>query len=174
MALAADWKGRYESWLEENRPLLEAAKWKEAFEGYPWVKNSESPFEPLDKPLSESKVALVSSAGLYLPGQERFTDEQITGDATFREIPRDADLSTTSIAHAHYDHRYALEDRNCVCPLEVLEDLAAQGSIGDLTDTHYSFSGYNTDAAATAEASAPEVARRIKAQGADAVFLVPI
>jgi D-proline reductase (dithiol) PrdB len=174
MALASDWTERYERWLEENRPLLEAAKWKEAFEGYPWVKNSGSSFASLGKPLGECTLALVSSAGLYLPGQQRFTDEAVTGDSTFREIPRGTDLSAAGIAHSHYDHRYALEDRNCVYPLDVLEDLVAEGSIGDLTDTHYSFSGYNTDATATAEVSAPEVARRIEAQGADAVLLVPI
>ena len=174
MVLASEWKERYATWLEENRPLLEEAKWKEAFDGYPWVKNPEAPFTPLSKPVSECRITLVGSAGLYLPGQERFTDEEVTGDSTFREIPRGSDLSTTGIAHTHYDHRYAEEDRNSVYPLDVLEELAEEGAIGGLTDTHYCFSGYNTDAAQVAEVSGPEVARRIKAEGADAVLLVPI
>lgn len=174
MALAADWKERYASWLETSRPLLEEAKWKEAFEGYPWVKHAEAPFAPFEKPLNQTTVALVSSAGLYLPGQEPFTAEAVTGDASFRVFPRGVDLRETSIAHDHYDHRYALEDRNSVFPLEVLEDLAAEGTVGGLTERHYSFSGYNTDAAAVVEGSAPEVARRLKDAGADAVLLVPI
>ncbi len=174
MALAEDWKERYASWLETNRPLLEAAKWKEAFEGYPWVKNPDAPFAPMEKPVNEARVALVSSAGLYLPGQEPFTAEEITGDPTFRELSRGVDLRETSIAHDHYDHRYALEDRNSVFPLDVLEDLAAAGEVGELTERHYSFSGYNTDAAAVVEGSAPDLARRLKEAGTDAVLLVPI
>ena len=174
MELPSGWKERYADWLESARPLLEEARWKEAFESYPWVKNREAPFVRPSKPLSECTVALVSSAGLYLPGQERFTDESITGDASFREIPRGSDLSATRIAHTHYDHRYALEDRNCVFPLDVLEEMASEGTIGGVSERHYSFSGYNTDAAALVEGSAPEVARRIKASGADAALLVPI
>lgn len=174
MALAADWKERYASWLETNRPLLEVKKWKEAFEAYPWVKNPEAPFATLEKPLSQAKVALVSSAGLYLPGQEPFTAEAITGDPSFRELPRGVDLRETSIAHTHYDHRYALEDRNSVFPLDVLEDLIGAGEVGELTERHYSFSGYNTDAAAVVEGSAPELARKLKDAGAEAVLLVPV
>jgi len=36
---------------------------------YPWRRINPKPWTPLKKPLSESKLALVSSAALVMPGQ---------------------------------------------------------------------------------------------------------
>ena len=48
---------------------------------YPWRRVDPVPWAPLAKPLSECRLALVSSAGLVLPDQEPF-DERIRGGDT--------------------------------------------------------------------------------------------
>ena len=52
---------------------------------YPWRRIDPVPWTPLRRPLAESKLALVSSAGFVLPGQEPF-------DGARRRVgPRNAD-----------------------------------------------------------------------------------
>ena len=53
-------------------------------------------------------------------------------------------------------------------------EIEAGGEIGGLTSTHYSLMGYCTRAADIALTMAPEIASRLKAEGADAVLVVPV
>ena len=50
----------------------------------PAFEHDDSPFAPLRKPLSEAKVALVTTAGLHLRGDRPFD----SGDQSYRVIPR--------------------------------------------------------------------------------------
>ena len=52
-------------------------------------------------------------------------------------------------------------------------ELEKEEVIGRLADTQYSFS-YVNDAVTLVTETVPEVIRRIKAQGVDVVFLVPV
>ena len=57
------------------------------FAPYRWVVNEDTPpWAPLRKPLSQSKVALISSGGILYRDQPRFHREH----ATYREIPKNA------------------------------------------------------------------------------------
>ena len=42
------------------------------------------------RPLSESRLALVTTGGVHLPEQERFDIDDPLGDCSYREIPSDA------------------------------------------------------------------------------------
>ena len=91
------------------------------------------PWAPLRRPLHESRLALVSSAGLYLSGvHEPFAAAHPHGDPTFREIPVDTPLTSLGFAHDHYDHALAEEDANVVFPLDRLRALEDAGEIGAL------------------------------------------
>jgi D-proline reductase (dithiol) PrdB len=64
------------------------------------------------------------------------------------------------------------EDRNVVFPLDRLRELAAEGVIGSVAPTHYSFMGA-TDPVQM-EGYAREVASRLKSDAVDAVLLSPV
>lgn len=57
------------------------------------------PRTPLKKPLSQSKIALVPSAGFVLPDQPHFDESIRGGEPNFREIPSGADVKTLVETH---------------------------------------------------------------------------
>ena len=61
---------------------------------------------------------------------------------------------------------------NCVFPLQRLLEMEAEGEIGEVAPTAYSFMGLiNANTNALMEDTAPEVARRLKQAGVEAVFI---
>lgn len=134
-----------------------------------------TPFVRPEKPLSELRVALVTTGGVHLPSDERFDIDDPAGDCSYREIPSDAtDLTWT---HAYYARRRGPGDReedlDCVFPLWTLRELAGEGAVGDLSRRHFSFMGALHDPTELAERTAPEVAGMLLEDGAEAVLLTP-
>lgn len=121
-------------------------------------------------PLSQRRVAIVASAGLIVRGQRPFRG----GDADFRAIP--SDTSPDRVLHSHVsinlDRTGFQEDWNVVFPLDRLNELAADGTIGSVGATHYSFMGA-TDPRLMAE-HARTVAGQLKQDRVDAVLLSPV
>ncbi|MBI4301104.1 MAG: hypothetical protein HY664_00675 [Chloroflexi bacterium] len=134
-------------------------------EGIPWA--------PMTKSLAQSKLALVTACGLYLPPQPPFVVENNQADWSYRELPKDAPSGDFKIAHTHYDHFGAEKDINVVFPIDRLKELALEGVIGGLNSVNYSFSGYIPDPSQLVASSAPKVATKLKEQGVDAVLLTP-
>jgi D-proline reductase (dithiol) PrdB len=58
------------------------------------------PFVSPKKPLSECRLALVTTGGVHLPDQARFDIDDPAGDCSYREIPTDATELTWT--HAYY------------------------------------------------------------------------
>jgi D-proline reductase (dithiol) PrdB len=131
------------------------------FETRPWV---EGP------PLSQRRVAIVSSAGLVVRGETPFRGR----DPDFRAIPAETAADRLLISHIsiNFDRTGFQEDWNVVFPLDRLNELAADGAIGSVAATHYSFMGA-TDPVAM-EPYAREVAGRLKQDSVDAVILSPV
>ena len=125
------------------------------------------PWAILRKPLDQARVALVTTGGVYVEGQKPFE----RGDTTYREIPRDAGKEHLRIWHPGYDTRPATEDINCIYPVDRFKELEAEGLIGELAGTGYSFMGLINDTDSLINETAPQAARRLKDQGVDAVFL---
>ena len=125
------------------------------------------PWTRLSKPLSECKFALVTTGGLFVDGQRPFEE----GDATYREIPRDAPRDNFRIWHRGYDTGPASRDINCIFPVDRFRELEAEGIIGSLAETSYSFMGLIPEPGRLVEETAPEVAGRLKEAGVDAAFL---
>jgi D-proline reductase (dithiol) PrdB len=121
-------------------------------------------------PLAARRVAIVSSAGLVVRGETPFRGR----DADYRVIPRDTSAADLLISHIsiNFDRTGFQEDRNVVFPLERLNELAGEGAIGSVAQTHYSFMGA-TDPVEM-EPHAREVAGRLKADQVDAVILSPV
>ena len=118
------------------------------------------PYTPFEKDLATAVVTLVSAAGAYLADQEPFPTED-PGDATYRIIPAAAEARSLRIAHHHYDHSEADSDPNIVFPIDSLRELAAEGVIAGLNDSHYSY-GFTTRLKEMYEKTFPEIADRIE------------
>lgn len=135
-----------------------------------------SPGARLVKPLAQSTLALITTAGVHLPDQLPFDNEVRGGDCSWRELRADVDVQKLKIAHrsSAFDHTGALEDRNLVFPLDRLRELVACGEIGALNHRHFSFMGSITAPRRLITKTAPEVAAKLLQDGVDAVLLVPV
>jgi D-proline reductase (dithiol) PrdB len=167
-------KADFKRWVETYRSDFEAGHTKAALKEYPFVITENIPWTPFSGEPSEKTFALITSGGLYIKdGQPAFEPFTIYGDASFREIPRSIRFEDLGIAHGHYDPRLAEEDINTIFPIHRFIELEQEGIIGKLAGTHYSFS-YVNDMVGLITESAPQVLDRIKAQGVDVLFLVPV
>jgi hypothetical protein len=139
----------------------------------------EIPWTPLGKPLAEARVALVSTAALALNDDTPFDQEGERrnpwwGDPTFRVLPSDTRTGDAKSYHMHIDTSVPQEDLDSVMPLARLAELEAEGFVGASAPSHYSFMGYILKEKELLERSAPAVIERMKAEGVDAVLLVPV
>ncbi len=165
--------------------------------GYSWVKLLESrhpgwhlcradgyPFCLPTRSLSDSRVCLVSLAGVYVKGQKPFNTSpgvvmseyramkfRDRGDWSVREIPVDCDASRLLIAHAHYDHTEADEDINCVFPLPRLWELEVEGFIGECAPVHYSLMGYVPEVWLIVRTCVQHIIPGLQAAGVDTVLV---
>lgn len=141
---------------------------------FDWVESGFIPWAHPGKPLRESRVALVSTAGVYLNNQfqEPFDVAHPHGDPSFRELPaHHLDLADLAIAHAHYDHRHAEADMNVVFPLDRLRELQRMGVFGELAPFAYSFMGHVTRPLRLVTEYIPNVVERLRRAQVDAVLL---
>ncbi len=136
-------------------------------EGIPWA--------PLRRPLSESVIGLVTTAGVHLRSQPSFDMDDPDGDPSFRVIPSDVKAEALVITHKYYDHAAADRDINVVLPLDRLRELKAEGRIGGIAPLAYGFMGHidGPHLRTLMEVTAPEVARRLKGDGAGGVVVTP-
>jgi len=143
---------------------------------YPWRRIDPVPWTPLAKPLRECRVALVSSAGFVAEGQAAFDESVRGGDASFRDIPGDADVRTLVDTHRSesFDHSGMREDANLAFPLDRLRELAAAGRIGAVAPRHLSFMGSITAPGRLVRDTAPAAAQKLREDGVDVALLVPV
>ncbi len=143
---------------------------------YRWRRIDPVPFAPLAKPLSECRVALVSSAGFVTPEQAPFDESVRGGDPSFREIPNDLDVSTLIDAQRSksYDHAGVRADPNLALPVDRLHELAERGRIGSVNARHFSFMGSITAPGRLRKHTAPEAASALVSDGVDVALLVPV
>ena len=128
------------------------------------------PFARPRKPLSESRLALVTTGGVHLPEQDRFDIDDPLGDCSYREIPGDAYALTWT--HAYYVPNHST-DLDSVFPLWTLRRLVAEEAVGELNHRHFSFMGAIHDTGPLAERTAPGVASRLAEDSVDIVLLTP-
>jgi D-proline reductase (dithiol) PrdB len=131
------------------------------FETRPWVTGPA---------LSRRRVVIVSSAGLCLRGENPFRGR----DADYRAIPsgtKPEQLLTSHIS-VNFDRTGLQEDWNVAFPRDRLNELAAEGIIGSVAATHYSFMGASDPL--QMEPHARQLAGRLKSDRVDAVILAPV
>lgn len=143
---------------------------------YRWRVVDPVPWSPLRVPLARARLALVSSAGLVLPGQAPFDDTLRAGDPSFREIPSDSDPATLIDTHRSesYDHTGVRRDANLAFPLTRVRELAASGRIGTVNVRHWSFMGSLTAPGRFVAESLPRMVEAAVSDGVQAALFVPI
>lgn len=129
------------------------------------------PAEPVAD-VSKVKIALVTSGGTVPKGNpdrieasnaQRFGEYDIEGVFDLTE-------ETYETAHGGYDPTYANKDSDRVLPVDVLRDLEKEGKIGSLHRYFYSTVGNGT-AVASSKKYGEEIAKRLLADGVQAVIL---
>jgi D-proline reductase (dithiol) PrdB len=145
--------------------------------GYPFHRYAPRPVPcaRLSKPLSDARVALVTTAGLYTSEQSGFDPKIKMGDCSFREIP--VTTGTSSLIESHkskaFDHSGIRADPNLVFPLDRFRELTAEGTLGGLNRRHFSFMGSIVGPRRLIDETAPQVAELLRADGVDIAFLTP-
>ena len=143
---------------------------------FPCVEFETTPWAPLRKDLSQSKMALVSTAGLHLRGDKPFVNDLQGGDPSYRVIPSSA--SSTDILQSHisisFDHTAFYRDINIAFPIDRARELVERGVIGSVSENYYSFMGGLGDLRRVIEDTGPRAAQCLNEEGVDLVFLVPI
>jgi len=142
------------------------------FPPYKWSVFDSSPWTPLVKPLEECCIALLSSAGISLDNQEPF-DSWAVNDLSFRKIPKDTPSGRLRLHHNYFDHRDALQDINCIFPMERLLELEQEGTIGKLAPLAITLGmGRLYKRTALQQETVPQIVNVLREQETDAVILV--
>ena len=137
---------------------------------------STPPNTPLHKELNRCRVALITTAGLYLQEQKSYDDRIIGGDCSYREIPNTIETQVLALGHRSkaFDASGTESDINLVFPLDRFRELETEGKIGSLNDRHFSFMGSITKPKPLIRQTAPEVAKLLKSDEVDVAFLTPV
>ena len=153
---------RFETWLN----LVSSGH-----DRYLDIRNQTLNWTPLARPVPQSTVALVSTAGIHLRSQQPYDILNPHGDSSYREIPSGTSPGEIMVTHGHYNHGDADEDINCVFPIERIRELRDEGIVGETVGTFYGMMGFNPDPTHLLEETAPAIGHELKEQGADLVVL---
>lgn len=150
------------------------ANWNgsESLSGYPFVKNTHTPFTPVRRALPMMNLALISSAGAYIDGMQPFDLLSKDGDTEFREFPVEVEAADMRYSSKGFDPGSVQQDRNSQIPIDRLLEYEANGVIGRLNNVWFSLSSWIPNAARVAE-MAPRIAERLHRYEVQAALLIP-
>ncbi|MEO1916409.1 MAG: glycine/sarcosine/betaine reductase selenoprotein B family protein [Myxococcales bacterium] len=142
--------------------------------------HAEIPWAPVRKPLSECKVALLTTAGVSMKTDAPFDMDYerknpTRGDSSFRKLRGDATSQDIDANHLHIDTGYIERDLNVALPLARLDALVAAGEVGASAQTHYSIMGFQgNDSSKLENESAPAIAEALIREEVDLFLLAPV
>ncbi len=143
---------------------------------YEWAHYSSVPFHPLGKPLSESRIALITTAAPYQPDKgDQGPGAPYNAAAKFYSVySGDADKNhDLRISHVAIDRAHtSAEDAGSYFPLPALHKAARHGRIGSVAPR---FHGLPTNRShrTTIDVDCAELLARCQADGVDGAVLVP-
>ncbi|MBN8977662.1 MAG: glycine reductase [Rhizobiales bacterium] len=143
---------------------------------YRWAHYTSAPFQPLRKPLAQSRVTIITTAAPYDPAKgDQGPGASYNGGAKFYAV-YDGDTSQQHdlrISHIAYDRIHtSAEDSGTWFPLSQLIKASAGGRIGEVAPRFFG-APTNRSHRVTIETDAPDILARCKADGVDAAVLVP-
>jgi hypothetical protein len=136
---------------------------------------------PFVKRLGDSRIALLTSAGMYLKGSqspfdvERERTHPEWGDPSWRAVPASTEPAGIGVAHLHINDEDLLADPEIALPERLLERLAREGVIGGAVAEHVSVMGYQDRSLEDwRSTTAPQLVAHLNGQGADGLILAPV
>lgn len=160
----------------------------QAYSGEGDWRYDEGPFTGLKKPLAESRLALITSTGHFVEGddpepfgvKDMSQTEAIARISQFLKtepqlsaIPTDTAQEKLRVRHGGYDIRGVQADANVALPINRLQELAAEGVIGELAPHAFSFVGACSQLRLT-KRTAPAWIKQFQAQAIEIALLVPV
>ena len=142
---------------------------------YAWAHFDEVPFAPLKRPLSETRITLVTTAAPYQAdkGPQGPRAPYNAGPKFYQVYSGDTDLDhDVRVAHVAIDRKHThMEDPNSWFPLPVMRRLAQEGRFKLAARFH----GVPTNRSQrhTLGVDVPELIARCQVDGVDAAVLVP-
>lgn len=124
------------------------------------------------KPLAESRVAVVTTAGLTTDSATLWSQS----DEGFTVLPH----GTTDLSFAHFSPNFDRSgfnlDVNTVLPIDRLDEMAEAGIIGSVAEQHISFMGALADhnLATMRLDTGPAAAQLLREDGVDTILLTPV
>ena len=154
-------------------PLYEHAR--------PLPDESDAVWAPFNGRLADASIALVTSAGLSLAGDQepfdldRERNEPTWGDPSFRVLPHDLGNRPLVMSHLHVNSADVLADRNVALPVDALDDLVSDGIVGRAAPSHVSVMGYQESGlAAWRQVTAPALVELFRSERTDGVVFAPV
>ena len=155
------------------RPLYETVA--------PLAGEADEVWTPFRARLGDASIALISSAGLSLAVEQppfdldRERRQPSWGDPTYRVIPNDLGDRQLAMSHLHVNNTDTLADRNVSLPVDILNQLAADGIVAAASPSHVSVMGYQQAGLESwRQQTAPAIIELLQAAGADGVILAPV
>ena len=150
------------------------------YEGRGEFPGEEAPaWAPFAKRLAGAKVALLSSAGLYLEGRQPAFDldgeraEPDWGDPSWRAIPAEGE-GPLGVAHLHINDADLLADPEIALPARLLSQLVSEGVVGAAAANHVAVMGYQDRLLVEwRQTTAPAIVSFLRDQQVDGLVLAP-
>lgn len=162
--------------ISDSHAQLRSKLWHTINERYPGsmiTKDDFVPLAPMTKPLSACRLTFVSTAGVQPKTSVPFDTAHPIGDYSFRRVPSSSTPSDLEIHQIKYPTVGAHRDLNVIFPIERLQELAREGILGGLTESFFSFIGYNMDPERVERDQAVRIAEAVVADGADIALMAP-
>jgi D-proline reductase (dithiol) PrdB len=147
----------------------------------PFAGEGEPVWANFEKRLQESRIAMLTSAGLYVKETqpsfdlERERAQPQWGDPGWRTIPATATAAELGVAHLHINDEDVLADPEIALPARLLEQFAADGIVGSATGEHISVMGYQERSLeGWRDKTAGEIIANLRSQGVDGLILAPV
>ncbi len=142
---------------------------------YRWAQYADVPFTALPKPLSASRIALITTAAPYQPDKgDQGPGAPYNSAAKFYRVyavpvepEPDLRISHVGIDRAHT----TAEDKGTWLPLRQLQRAASEGRVGDMAPSVFG-APTNRSHRVTINQDCPEMAERLRAAEVDAAVLV--
>jgi D-proline reductase (dithiol) PrdB len=145
---------------------------------YNYAHNEEIPFTPLRKPLSECRVALVTTASFVLLDEEGHPLEEPifigTNELEVFTVPSDwpaARIFSTSADHDRY--QTDMTDVEAFFPTTRMQEFLKEGTFGSLGRDYFR-TPPNYSHRKTIEVDGPEILHRCRADHIDVALLTPV
>lgn len=143
---------------------------------YRWAHFAEVPFAPLPVPLGRARVGLITTAAPFEPAAgDQGPGAAYNAAAKFYKVYSASTASAPDlrISHVGYDRKHtSAADPDAYFPLARMREAAAAGRIGALA-ARFHGAPTNRSHRTTTETDVPELLRRCREDGVDAVVLVP-